>query len=153
MGGTMMLSFAGRVGTNIRSVAVMAPDAYDSVITELNQIVSLKAKDGLGRMSKLAEDMTVNLMLLPGKKDHIVCSCEMGPILSVFIRKAVTGWAEMKKGTHLGFEDSLEVDIPRIEKLDNLIFNIIDMIVFGSGDIFGLDVKEQLQSTKALLLN
>ncbi|CAN8065682.1 unnamed protein product [Agarophyton chilense] len=153
MGGAMMLSFAGRVGTNIRSVALMAPDAYDSVITELNQTVSLKAKDGLERMSKLAEVMAVNLMLLHGKKDYIVCSCEMEQILSVFIREAVTGWAELIKGTHLGFEDSLKVDIPIIEYFDILFFGIIDMIVFGSLDIFGLDTKEQLQSTKSLLLN
>lgn len=153
MGGAMALSYAGRSPELLKSITLLAPAVGPTVLTKLNQTVALNETDGLERMEELARELPdVDMLLLHGARDAIVPSRDMDETMSALKeRKGRTGLGSIERGTHVGFEDKLEVDLPFFSYWDRIVFAIIDTLVYGPIDVFNLDTKEQLQTTKEVL--
>lgn len=151
MGGAMMMVYGGYVGSKAQSLVLMAPDVGNTRITELNQTVSLDAKDGVSRMQTLASKLDTRMLVLHGDKDRFVPRRDMLTLISALERKYLSGLCSLLRGTHIGFENSLDVDVPVFHNLDRILFAILDCIVYGSLDLLRLDTKEQLETAKALL--
>lgn len=151
MGGAIMLAYGGYLRSKARSLAVMAPDVSRTRITDLNQTVSLNAKDGMSRLKALAVKLDTRMLVLHGDKDRFVPKSDMLTLFSALKREYCSILCSMAQGTHVGFENSLDVDLPIIQNLDRLLFAILDCVVYGSLDLLQLDTKEQLETAKELL--
>lgn len=153
MGGAMALAYAGRSPELLKSITLLAPAVSGSEVTELNQTVVLDSPDGKERMEKLARQLPdVDILTLVGTVDRIVPAADMDGMMSALNeRHGITGLGRIEKGTHVGFGDTLDVDVPLFWSLDRILFKIIDSVVYGPGDVLMLDTKEQLETTKKVL--
>lgn len=152
MGGAMSMVYAGYASAALQSVAVLAPEVGAVKLTDLNQTVRLDDCDGEDRMRNLASMMACRMLMLHGARDKIVQSEDMETVLNAFANAPLTGLVSMLRGTHIGFEDTLEVDLPFTD-IEEFFFGLLDRLLFGEFfDPFKLDTKEQLESTKDFLL-
>lgn len=150
MGAAVALVYAGYASSYLKSIVLMAPVVNNARLTELNQTVRLKAEDGVERMYTLASQMRCRTMILHGLRDKVVPTKSILKMFSAFSSAPLTGLLKLTRGSHVGFEDSLEVDIPFTD-VEKKFFNILDRLIYGYFDIFRLDTREQLDSVKRVI--
>lgn len=154
MGGAMALSYLGRTPVcELKSAFFFAPDVKRTKITDLNPYVGINEDGGEGLGTLASEMAPIDILVLHGKKDVIVDEEDIGTLYEKMSAKSgLTGVGEMIEGSHIGFENSLKVDSKLLNRIFGnwvtKLFLVLDFILYGPFDPFGLDTREQLALTK-----
>lgn len=160
MGGAMALVAARALKIDdvpVDSVITLAPAVGPTVHTPVNPLLALDDKEvgskGLQQFCETYGD--VPTLIIHGDRDAVVPAKDVDATFNNLanhrIPQALTLLGRIAQSSHVGFEDSLNVDLPILKMLDVLIFKIIDFFVFGPFDFF-IDTKSQLALTKSLVL-
>lgn len=153
MGAAMALVAAQVLGTRISSVATLAPAVGPTEITPLNTLLSLKKGGDVDKFARLFK-RDVPVLLVHGENDFIVKERDVDELFDAFInadRPDIVGDVDILNGSHVGFEDTLDIDVPIVRRLDWLFFKFVDLLVFGLFDAFAEGKERQLKYTKSLL--
>lgn len=159
MGGAMALIAARALYLDAKpatSVLSLSPAIGPTVRTAVNDLLALddKAVGVKGLKEFCGSTGPVPILLVHGARDTIVRKKDMNELFSAVSKeresKALALRSEITQGSHIGYEDSLNVDLPVLRILDVILFKIIDFLVFGPFDLF-LDTADQLKFTKSLL--
>ena len=150
MGGAMALVVPSLTSQELSSVFVMSPAAADSTKTELNPYLT----DDTTQYEKLfrAYQKKTNLVLVAASQDKIVPPNEVHEIYNA-AQKVIpsTAITDILVGSHVGYEDSLEV---RLGGLTKAFFSLLDYIIYRADlyqNLSGVDYPQQLATTKILL--
>ena len=152
MGAAMALVAAQALGTRVTSVATLAPAVGPTEVTPVNPLLSLKHGD-IHKFAAMFENIPV--LLVHGMKDKIVKQRDVNQLFDAFHnadRPDIIGDVDVLNGSHVGFEDTLDVDLPILRRLDWLFFKLVDFFVFGLFDLFSQGKQDQLKYTKQVLL-
>ena len=152
MGGAMALVAAQALGNLASSVAALAPAVGPTEITPVNKYLSVNDGD-IKQFASLFENIPV--VFAHGENDGIVKQRDVNQLFDAFDnadRPDIVGDVDIVNGTHVGFEDTLDVDLPILKRIDWLFFKLIDFIVFGLFDLLSQGKEQQLEYTKQLLL-
>lgn len=167
MGGAMGLAYLRFVADvpAVTSACLMAPAVASCSETKLNPLVVLgRGADGDAKLREFAKQLPeVPLLLLQGTNDSIVPERDTARVFEAVRGRdggggeagkgtLVTGCGEIVNGTHLGYEDRLDVQFGFWWGLDKLVFLIVDAIVYGQWDVFRLDTAEQLETVKEVVV-
>lgn len=150
MGGAMALVYSGYANDKIESIGLLAPEVGGVALTPLNQTVRLDANDGRQRLESLLSHLTAKICILHGNKDKIVPKKDMKEVFEALKKGPLLCLISLPRGTHIGFEDGIDVNVPFLET-PKIFFKLVDLLVYGPVDIFGLRTKDQLITTKLLL--
>lgn len=153
MGGAIALVAARALGsTKVASVATLAPAVVGTAVTEINPLLSWDDGDVAEFVSSYGATRT---FIASGKGDRVVKFSDTQRLFDFFRWNRAAGdtegLCEIVPGSHIGFEDSLRVDVGFLKVLDTLLFKLIDVLVFRILEGV-LDTDDQLELTKQLLL-
>lgn len=155
MGAAMMLAYARFPPRGVlESVALLAPAVKDSSVSELNPYVTIGEGGDVSGIEKLAKEIEdVRIIALQGKRDGIVDADDTGLVMAALKnREALTGLLYLEDGTHVGFEDQLDVrlNLPFLVLLERFVFRILDFLIYVV-NVFDIDAEEQQVLTKLVL--
>jgi len=152
MGAAISLIAARALGpARVSCVAALAPAVKGTELTEMNRLLNW----GGGSVDKFASTFgSIPTLIIQGEDDRVVKLRDTKRLFDAFVTcerfTAIVGLCELMPGSHIGFEDSLLVDVGFLRFLDTLLFKLIDVFVFGVLEGF-LESEEQLKTTKHLL--
>lgn len=159
MGGAQALLAAQYLQTDaaLKSVLCLSPAVDTTVATSLNPLLhgdkdSEKQEQNLLRF--FSNFTAVPVQILHGNNDRIVPTEEIIGVVGAMRKSrqagAVTVVSRIISGTHIGFEDDIDVDVPGITYLDKFVFGLLDLLIFGGFlDLF--QTKQQLAVTKQIV--
>lgn len=154
MGGAMALVAARAAAADARlsAVAVLAPAVGPTEITPLNKLLSGQDGGDFSRFFDAFGDQPV--LCLHGKRDAVVPTEDVDAVFTALAAGRAPGAlalrGEIVQGNHVGFEDSVQVDLPFFRIVDILLFKLLDALIFGPFALF-YNEKQQLELTKMLL--
>lgn len=147
----------------LRSVACLAPAIEYCKETELNPVIAMGNEDGEVRLEAMAREFPdVPILILHGTEDsRLASSIDIKTLFEAFgnfKREAYTIWGDIENGTHVGFQDKLDVAITnpfrniRLWLLQKFLFLMINMFYYGERGDRGKINRAQLKVTKQILL-
>lgn len=165
MGGALALTagwwLRSEATKGFRSVVSLSPALSASCKTALNPVVALNNKDGPELLKKMANEYgNVPLLVLHGADDILVRTDAVTTLFESFDdakRNMYMIWGDITEGTHVGFQDKLNVDLFnrfynfQLWLAQNLFFQVLNLLVYGSRDDLSQDNRAQLSVSKEIL--
>lgn len=134
LGGMAALALAAQAPSAFSSVIALAPAVHPSVNTHVNQMVTSEAfANGLHEFC--ARTKTLPILLVHGENDGIVRASESQEVfhaISNHADRAVSIFAMIHNGTHIGMEDCLKVHVhvPPLNLITKAVFALVDFFLF-----------------------
>ena len=156
MGGACALVIPSLTTAEITSVFTMSPAAAVSQVTDLNPYLA-------GDVSTYAElfkayGSTPQLVLVSAEKDKIVPAETVRAVYDAAAdSKVPSALIALQTGSHIGFEDKVNIDLPGGLKIKGvsvaLLFNVVDFLLYQANALQGLlgNFDTQLSTSKVLV--
>lgn len=148
MGSTSLLKYIPFLPhEEVASILLLAP----LPVKDSTEIVKPKHIEGNANIFK----NQTPLLILQGEKDMITKKKDTEIIFEGFAKKSgFTGLGVFPNGNHIGFEDTLYVNIPFLNEWQKnfakILFEVIKLLLF-SHDVFGMGTKAQKTSSKVVI--
>ena len=156
MGGACAVVIPSLTTAEITSVFAMSPAAAASQVTDLNPYLA-------GDVSTYAElfkayGSTPQLVLVSAEKDKIVPAETVRAVYDAAAdSKVPSALIALQTGSHIGFEDKVNIDLPGGLKIKGvsvaLLFNVVDFLLYQANALQGLlgNFDTQLSTSKVLV--